>query len=174
MAIREKVEQLLTPDEQLSSIYELNLGYLQKKGIKGLVFDVENTLLAPWEKNPSIKCVDWLKSIQGYGFKVCLLSNDRNVERVTAFAKLFNVPAMHSALKPFTWSLSKAIAEMLVLKPAEVAVIGDTLLTDILPGNWLSAHTILVDPIAEHQDPMFDWLTRRTGKALAKVITRKR
>ena len=84
------------------------------------------------------------------------------------------MPAVHTALRPLPWALENAMTEVMGLKPSEVAVVGDTLLTDVLPGNWLSAHTILVDPISEDEDQMTEWLSRKTGDTIAKVITRRR
>lgn len=174
MVFMNKISELFTPREKLDSIYDISFEYLQGKGIKGFVLDVDNTLLSPETINPSLKCVQWIERAQGHGFKVCLISNDFNPKRVSYLADVLKVPAIHSALKPLTWNVENAITEVLGLSPQEVAVIGDTLMTDILPGNWLKAHTILVGPIAEQEDAMIHWLTRHTGDAIAKVITKKK
>lgn len=173
MVFMNKMNELFTPKEKLDSIYDVNFNYLRKKGIKGFVIDVDNTLLSPAAPRPSLKCVQWLEILKGHGFKACLVSNDRDPKRVTQLASALNIPAMHSALKPLPWAMENAMRDIMTLEPQEVAVIGDTMLTDIFPGNLLTSHTILVEPIAEHEDPMLQWLTRKTGDALAKVITKK-
>ncbi|MFC1517112.1 YqeG family HAD IIIA-type phosphatase [Candidatus Margulisiibacteriota bacterium] len=172
MSIMQKAAQMITPKERFGSIYDVSLSYLLKKGIKGIILDVDNTLLSPEAKSPSLKCRQWLEALKDQGLKACLVSNERDPKRLTMLAEVFNVPAVHSALKPFPWAMENAIQELLGLSPQEVAVIGDTIISDVIPGNLLKAHTILVDPIAEQEDHVFHWLTRRTGDALARVITR--
>lgn len=174
MALRQNVSKLFTPKEKLESIYDINLGYLYKRGVRGIVFDIENTLLSPASDQPTLKCRQWLEQAKAQGFKLCMLSNDRDPKRVTQLAEALQVPAVHSALKPFPWAMENAMVEVLELKPQEVAVIGDTIITDVLPGNMLKSHTILVEPISEKDDPLLHWLTRRTGEALMKVITPRR
>ncbi len=171
MAIREAAANLFTPKERLESIYDVNFAYLQKKGIKGLILDIENTVLPPLTTAISLKCIQWFEKLKGYGFKACLVSNDINSKRISALGKALNLPVVHFAMKPFPWALEHAAYDILRLHPKDVAVIGDTLLTDILPGNIVSSHTILVEPIAEQNDPMSQWIVRRAGNAIARVIT---
>lgn len=174
MAIRETAVQLFTPRERLASVYDVNFAYLQKKGIKGFVLDIENTLLPPMVSAISLKCIQWFERLKSYGFTACLISNDINSKRINALGKALHLPVVHFAMKPLPWAIEHAAYDILRITPQEVAVIGDTMLTDILPGNMVSAYTILVDPISEQDDPMGQWIVRRAGNALARVITGKR
>jgi putative phosphatase len=173
MAVLNKAAKLLTPREELASIFEVNSSYLLKIGVKGLLVDVDNTLIRPSSSSLSLKCLEWIEDLKAHGLKVCLISNDFDAKKVTVLSEYLKVPAMHSTMRPFPFALEKAIKEILQVKPKETAIIGDTILTDILPGNLLELHTILVDPISEEDDSITQKVAKFADNTLVKVITRK-
>ncbi len=140
---------LLCPDIYLESIYQLDLSKLKKKGIKGIITDLDNTLIA-WDENEIYPQLDdWFKILKKEGFKVCIVSNN-SLERVSEFADIFGIPAIPKAVKPRRRAFRLAMEKM-QLKPEEAAVLGDQVFTDVLGGNRLGLFTILVIPVSERE-----------------------
>lgn len=139
----------LRPREYVTSIYHIHLERLWQKGIRGIITDLDNTLV---EWNSSIateKLVAWLQEVQKMGFHICILSNN-DALRVMSFARPLNIPALHKARKPRKRSFYTALS-LLESQPEETAMIGDQLFTDILGGNRMGLYTILVEPVHPHE-----------------------
>ena len=66
------------------------------KKIKGIIVDLDNTLVAWGENEVSQKIISWVKEAKKLGLKICIVSNT-NSKRVAEFAKIFDVP-YHSCL----------------------------------------------------------------------------
>ena len=65
------------PREWLNSTYEIPWEQWQKKGIRGVIFDIDNTLVehgAPADK----RAVELFERLRGLGIKTCLLSNNKD------------------------------------------------------------------------------------------------
>jgi hypothetical protein len=156
------------PDYYYDSIYEIPYPKLTEKGIKGLVFDIDNTLAAHSDKRPPIKVVALVKRLLNSGFRVSLVSNN-SAKRVRIFNESFDnaLPTAHFAIKPFSRGLKRVMAEMGCV-PNETAVIGDQLFTDIWGGNRIGAITILVKPLT-----LQDVLTVRIKRGLERKVLAK-
>lgn len=170
MSLKKIIQFLTTPSEKVPSIYEIDLFALRNKGKRNLFIDLDNTLVAFTEKNPSLKCVHWINFAKELGFFVCITSNNRKIKRVKKISDALDVYAMYYALKPIVWSI-KELMEIFSLRPKDTVVIGDQVLTDIVLGNWLDMHTILVKPIS------LDYLTIKTAqykleKRILKLVSR--
>lgn len=140
------------PNKQISSIYDLTPDDLREIGIKGLIIDLDNTLI-PWNQtHASKKAKAWFKLFVASEIKLLIISNN-SVDRVSTFAYPQNIHYIGRAKKPLPMSFSKA-CEDLNLERHEVAIIGDQLLTDILGGNMVGLYTILVDPLVESDAPI--------------------
>ncbi|HLS07276.1 MAG TPA: YqeG family HAD IIIA-type phosphatase [Bacillota bacterium] len=139
--------KLFLPDEHVSSVYKIDLKNLQSNGIKGIITDLDNTLVAWDEPHATQEVVDWFKTLANEQFNYIIISNN-NADRVQAFCDPIDVSYVHTARKPLRKSFLKA-ATMMNLKPEQVAVIGDQLLTDVLGGNLGGFYTILVKPLVE-------------------------
>lgn len=160
----------LLPDLHVHSIYEIDVAELKKKGIKGIITDLDNTLIE-WDRpGATPELIDWLQMIEREGFKLVIVSNN-NQQRVAMFAEPLKLPFIFSARKPFNKSF-KAAQEMMGLKPNEVVVIGDQLFTDVLGGNRLNLYTILVVPVAS-SDGFFTRFNRKMER-VALSFMRKR
>ena len=141
--------KLLYPDLYLESIYHLNFKKLNEKGIKGIITDLDNTLVAWKDKELTKHLETWFQDVNSRGIKLCIVSNNKNT-RVHHFAKKVGLPAISNANKPRRKAFKKAL-ETLDLPPEEVAVIGDQIFTDVLGGNRMGMFTILVVPIDEKE-----------------------
>jgi HAD superfamily phosphatase (TIGR01668 family) len=134
------------PDEYVKDIFQIQPEELKDKGIKGIITDLDNTLVA-WDRpDATPEIIEWMKSMQDVGIQVTIVSNNNEV-RVKAFCDPLGIPFINDARKPMRKSFQKALTSMDV-KKEEVVVIGDQLLTDILGGNIKGLHTILVVPVA--------------------------
>lgn len=147
MPLKKIIRYLTIPNEEVSSIYDINLLDIRNKGKRNLFIDLDNTLVSFGEKYPSLKCVHWINFAKELGFFVCITSNNRKAKRVKRISDALDVYAMYYSLKPIVWSI-KELFDIFSLKAQETVFIGDQVLTDVVLGNWLDAYTILVEPIS--------------------------
>jgi len=133
------------PDVIVEKVQDIDLEALKKKGIKGLVLDIDNTLVAQFTKNASEDAKKWIQRVKDMGFLPCIVSNASR-KRVTGFNMGLDIPAIHRAYKPSPKSYMRA-AMLLGIKCSEIAAVGDQIFTDIYGGNRTNMYTILVKPI---------------------------
>lgn len=139
----------LCPKQYIEDIHRINLNSLKEKGIRGIIMDLDNTLV-PWNDDAVVpEVINWIEKVKKSGFIACIVSNNdgRRREDIT---KVFDLPAFWKAVKPRRRTFRKAI-KMMGLKPSQVAVIGDQVFTDILGGNRLGLYTILVRPLNKRE-----------------------
>lgn len=146
--------KLLKPNLWVDSLHQIPLKELQTIGIKGLIIDVDNTLLAWDAEEPTAEVRTWIAEARHKGFQVVLVSNNKpaRVEKMQAY---FMVHGMARAKKPTTGALKKAM-RIMKLNKSQMAIIGDQVFTDVLAGNRLGIYTILVTPIKSKE---FWWTT---------------
>ncbi len=141
---------LLLPKLYLESIYDLDIEELKDINIKGIILDIDNTLI-PWDKHEvDDKLRQWINNLLQEQFKICFVSNN-SATRVLAFSKHFNLPAFHKCYKPRKRPFLMAL-EKLDTNINNTAIIGDQIFTDILGGNRLGIYTILVKPLGTKED----------------------
>lgn len=158
------------PDQHVESVLEIQPAFLIEKGIKGIITDLDNTLVA-WDNptaTPELRI--WLKAVKEAGLKVTIVSNN-NEARVKAFSTPIETPFIYKARKPMTQSFKKAMQDM-TLSRDEVVVIGDQLMTDVLGGNRLGLHTILVVPVAK-SDGWATRLNRKLERFILSIMRKK-
>lgn len=160
----------LIPDVICESVFAIDLDKLKEQRISGLLVDIDNTLV-PWGE-PEIEeaFVAWIKRVKEKGFKICLVSNAKK-ERAQGIATFLGIPAVGLALKPLSRSFRRGMA-LLDLTPHEVAVIGDQLFTDVLGGNRLGIHTILINPISRNELDATKWMRRLEHRILQNMVKR--
>lgn len=141
--------ELLQPDEYVASVFHINLDGLKKRGIEGLIIDIDNTLVS-WEtKTADQRMLKWFELLEKKDFRVCLLSNNTK-DRVVKFTQAIRIPAVYRAAKPRKRAFLKAMAAM-DKPPSATAVIGDQIFTDIFGGRRLGLYTVLVIPINDRE-----------------------
>ncbi|KEO85169.1 YqeG family HAD IIIA-type phosphatase [Tumebacillus flagellatus] len=140
----------LVPSLFVESVYEIDLEQLKARGVRGIITDLDNTLVRWDEPDATPKILQWLDHVRDtYGIKVCIVSNN-NHHRVERFAKPLNIPWIAKANKPKNAPFHRAL-EVLGTKREETVVIGDQLFTDVLGGNRMGLYTVLVVPIGEKE-----------------------
>lgn len=129
------------PYEYIDSVFSLDYNKLYDKGFKGIIFDIDNTLVH--HGDDSTKEIDELfKKIQDIGFKTLILSNN-NEKRVKRFLENIDSLYICDADKPNIEGYTKAL-DMMNLKKEETLCIGDQIFTDILGANKSGIPSILV------------------------------
>ncbi len=160
------MRKLLTPDQHLNNIFEIDTAYLKALGIKGIITDMDNTLVAWSDRTVYPRLAEWFANLKREGFKLFIVSNNSE-DRGSKLASEVDIPAIWYAVKPSRRAFRKAIEQM-QLSPEEVAVVGDQIFTDVLGGNRLGLHTILVTPISEKE---FIWT--RFPRMLERIVLSK-
>lgn len=134
------------PNQHVKDIFHITPESLKEKGIKGIITDLDNTLVE-WDRpNATPKLIKWFEEMKNANIQITIVSNN-NKSRVAAFSEPLNIPFIFQARKPLRKAFMKALNDM-GLKKEETVVIGDQLLTDVLGGNLVGLHTILVVPVA--------------------------
>lgn len=156
----------LCPDLRVASIYGIDLQQLWDDGLRGVIFDLDNTLIE-WNNNcPAPELLHWMQGVKERGFKVCLLSNN-SAQRVEAVARHLEVPFFAPARKPLRRVFREALRSM-ELEPRQTAMVGDQMFTDILGGNRLGMYTIWVNPISSKE-----FLGTKFTRMLEKAVQRR-
>ena len=138
---------MILPDLYFDSVFDVPYKELWQKQIRGLIFDIDNTLTAFDEDLPPPKTIALLNHLQKIGFKLCFVTNNTN-NRLLRFNKHMNIPAVANALKPLTRGVKKAM-HMMGTTTESTAIIGDQLLSDIWAGKRANILTILIKPITD-------------------------
>jgi HAD superfamily phosphatase (TIGR01668 family) len=143
---RELRAKLLKPTVRVASVLDIDLQHLHEMGVRGFIFDLDDTLVHALDEVAGEDVLKWIADIR-VEFRVYIVSNNPSHGRVELAAKHLDLPFLAQARKPSRRFFRKALAEM-EMEPHEVAIVGDQLFTDVLGGNRLGAVTILVDPIS--------------------------
>lgn len=158
------------PNAYISSLQEISPAYFKQRGIKGLILDLDNTII-PWKAGVlRQETVNLLKNYTSAGLKLCIVSNAFN-RRVTNLLKPLGVPWVARAGKPRRKPFVKAL-KILGTGPHETAVIGDQLFTDILGGNRIGLYTMLVIPMSKREF-VGTKLVRVVEKAFLRRLAKK-
>lgn len=137
--------RLFCPRLMVNSVYDIDVEKLKAMGIRGIILDLDNTVI-PWDS--ALMCPEahqWLRALLDAGLRVGLVSNNHR-RRVEKFANIFGIPFAARAFKPAKRGFRRVMAAMR-LTENQVAVVGDQLFTDILGGNRLGCYTIWVKPL---------------------------
>ena len=130
------------PDLYLDNVKLINAELLKKNKIKGLIIDVDNTLI-DYERNLLSGVEQWCEEIKSDGIKCMILSNSYKKDKVESVARALDIPYILFAKKPLKGGFLKA-KDILDLKPSEIAVVGDQIFTDIIGANRVGMFSILV------------------------------
>lgn len=158
------------PGDFVKSVFYISPESLREKGIKGIITDLDNTLVEWDMPSATPKLKEWFRIMKENGIKVTIVSNN-NEKRVRSFSEPLGIPFISKAKKPRSKAFKKALKQM-ELKKEEVVVIGDQLLTDVLGGNRCGFHTILVIPVAS-TDGFWTRFNRQIERKILSLLKRK-
>ncbi|MFN2450365.1 MAG: YqeG family HAD IIIA-type phosphatase [Candidatus Baltobacteraceae bacterium] len=144
---------MLGPNRFAVRLHDISLEEIAALGIRGLIVDLDNTLLGFRETELAAEHVAWVEEAHERGFAMVMVSNNFS-ERVRTIAARLRIECIPNALKPLPFGFWRAM-KRLNLPRKQVAVVGDQLFTDVL-GAKLSGnlYTILTEPIESKDFPI--------------------
>lgn len=156
------------PNERLSSVLEITPEWLNARHLRGLILDLDNTLVPYGSELQTPELESWAGVLRDAGVKVRLVSNALP-ERIKRWSKRLGFPGVGAmgrgtAAKPFPAAFLRA-ARTMGLHPREIAVVGDQVFTDVLGGNLIGAYTVLVAPLSQNA-----LLHTRFARALERMV----
>lgn len=160
---------LLRPSHRLAGVRDIDLDALESCGIRGLLIDLDNTLLPRDTSVVPDEVLAWIASTCRR-FRVCLVSNNWH-ERVREVAAELGLPLVAKAVKPLPFAFIRAMRTIDV-QPRQCAVIGDQIFTDVVGGNLMGATTIMVDPLSQADLPHTLLLRRVEARIMKNKIAR--
>lgn len=144
-----KILSSFYPDRMEASVFDINFEKLYEDGIRGLIFDIDNTLV-PHGEDASVEIENLFKRLEKIGFKTCLMSNNK-AERVHRFNKNIKTKYIYNAKKPSKKNYRIAIEKLGTDRHSTVFV-GDQLFTDIWGARRSGIKNILLQPINEREE----------------------
>ena len=139
----------LKPDKYYKNIYDIDYRKLKKKGIKYLLFDLDNTIGDNRCHHPEEKAINLFKELKELNMTPILISNALPW-RVKAYANDLDCDAYWLSAKPRKKNYLKIINKYNP-KQEEVACIGDQIYTDIKGAKRFGYTSILVDRISKYE-----------------------
>lgn len=141
--------ELFFPDEYYSSAYVIDFLQYYKDGYRGIIFDIDNTLV-PHGAPADERSIALFKHLKEIGFEALLLSNNKE-ERVAMFNEQIGVHMIWKANKPFPEKYREA---MKIMKTDEKSTlfIGDQLFTDVWGAKNAGIRSILVQPMNPREE----------------------
>lgn len=154
------------PDVYSQNIYKVNYDKLKDKGIKCLLFDLDNTIVPFSIKKPTLDTIELFTKLKEKEFKIIIFSNSPKF-RLKRFKNSLNVDVFGNARKPHKKSFIEILKKYHYTE-SEVAIIGDQLLTDIIGGNNVGITTVLTTPL--DKDPIWTKINRIREKNIMKKL----
>ncbi|MBQ2451007.1 MAG: YqeG family HAD IIIA-type phosphatase [Lachnospiraceae bacterium] len=134
----------LYPKEYVESTYEIDFEGLYRKGYRGVIFDIDNTLV-PHGEPADERAIAFFKKMHEMGYATLMLSNNKE-PRVKMFCEAVNAPYIFKGGKPKTEGYFKAM-EVLGTTKENTLFVGDQIFTDVWGANRAGIYSFLVKPI---------------------------
>ena len=140
----------LKPTYIVECVTDINLEDLRGNNIKGIIFDLDNTIMHPKTSYIPEDIEQWLDIVKK-DFKIAIVSNNPYTDYVKDAGERIGCAAYEKAGKPRRKAVFKALKDLDLL-PEHVVIIGDRPLTDIWVGQRCGMSTILVDALRKNQE----------------------
>ena len=138
------MRHMLYPDEYMDSTYAIDFKKLYNDGYRGILFDIDNTLV-PHGAPADERAIALFKKLKQIGFTTCLISNNKE-PRVKSFCDKVDSDYIFKAGKPLPGGYEEGIRKMKTTKE-NTLFIGDQIFTDVLGAKRAGLHAIMVKPI---------------------------
>ncbi|MCI8956847.1 MAG: YqeG family HAD IIIA-type phosphatase [Eubacterium sp.] len=132
------------PDEYLKSIDEVDFEKYYKQGIRGIISDIDNTLV-PHGFPADEHIIKVFEKIRNLGMDICLISNN-DEPRVKPFAEAVQSKYIYDAHKPSRKNYMKAM-ELMGTDKDTTLFLGDQIFTDVWGANRTGIHSIMLEKI---------------------------
>jgi HAD superfamily phosphatase (TIGR01668 family) len=136
---------ILRPKLVVDAVHDVTPALLDGHGLRAVMVDLDDTLVASGADVCDPRFRQWVASLQEAGIPLLILSNGKR-ERVARWSRELGVQGLPLVGKPFMFAFHKGLA-LLGSEPAETAMVGDQLFTDVLGANLLGLTSILVTPL---------------------------
>lgn len=141
------IKNYLKPDKRFSDVSEITVEILKEEGLKGIILDLDDTLL-PSDKKINKEFIDkWLFRVKKE-FSIFVVSNNVSIDYVKNYCQKFEIPFVARATKPRSKFIEMAINKM-NLQKSDVVIVGDRITTDVLAGKITGIKTFLVKPLTQ-------------------------
>ncbi|MCR4591116.1 MAG: YqeG family HAD IIIA-type phosphatase [Lachnospiraceae bacterium] len=138
------------PDEYYNSTYDIDYDKLYASGMRGIIFDIDNTLV-PHGAPPDARSKELFSKLNDLGFKCILLSNNRE-GRVKSFAKgVKYTDYIYRGGKPSRKGYLRSM-DMMGTDRKNTVFIGDQLFTDVWGAKRTGIKSILVHQIDKKEE----------------------
>ena len=138
----------LIPKLILPSLTDVTPELLAARGVRFLMLDFDNTIVPYTTNEPAETMAAWLRQMQASEICLCVVSNSRK-PRVVEFCQKYGLDCITHAKKPFQRGIRECLARF-SLNPAECALAGDQIYTDVLGANCAGMTSVLVSAIHNH------------------------
>nr|WP_245335557.1 YqeG family HAD IIIA-type phosphatase [Streptococcus panodentis] len=155
------------PDFAIEAVYDLTVESLKKHGIKAVLVDLDNTLIAWNNPDGTPEMKQWLHDLRDAGIRVIVVSNNTK-KRVRRAVEKFGIDYVYWSMKPFTWGIDRAL-KLFHFEKQEVVMVGDQLMTDIRAAHRAGIRSILVKPLVEHDSIKTQINRARERRVLKKI-----
>jgi HAD superfamily phosphatase (TIGR01668 family) len=160
------MKEIYKPTWMMETIFQLTPQMLKAHGIKAILTDLDNTLIA-WNNPYGTEevCI-WLAQMQRAKILVIVVSNNKTA-RVKKAVESLGIDFVSWSLKPLNRGM-KIAKRKLGLENKELIMVGDQLMTDVLAANLAGIRSILVKPLIES-----DSLITKFNRACERFILKK-
>lgn len=135
------------PYAHSQSIYEIEMDFYKRNGIKTLFMDLDNTLDSYRAREPKPQTIEYVSELKKNKITPIIISNNK-AKRVSGYANLLGVEFLSSARKPFSRRIKAEIARR-NLKKEEVMLVGDQLMTDVLAAKGAGIKVVLTEKLVK-------------------------
>ena len=142
------------PTRWTPRITSIDLVELRTRGIRGVIIDLDNTIVGFRSLEPLEEDAAWVRRAKDVDVRVAVLTNN-GTPWAAEIALSLGVPCIPRARKPLPHGFRRAL-DVLEVEAHEAVVVGDQLFTDVLGAKLAGLEVILVDPLVRY-DP---WNTR--------------
>lgn len=147
-------------------VTDIDLDTLAKDGIKGIIFDLDSTIMAPRAGKITAETATWLELARSR-FKLAVVSNNKSDPYIKQVQEHLNMTVLGRAAKPSA-KLFLQVLEMFQLRADEVVVVGDRPLTDVWGGQRAGMKTILVLPLKSQHEASWILFFRKLERCFIK------
>ena len=137
------------PSMTVENVFQLDENFYISNGIKGVIFDIDNTLVTSDVLKPTDEILEYFEFLKKSGIKIAIVSNNYK-ERVDLFCSGLDIVYVSRAWKPFKKNL-RAVMSTFSLCPNEVCLVGDQIFTDIYGGKRMKFYTVLVTALGKSE-----------------------
>lgn len=141
--------QKFYPDHYMDSSYAIDYEDLYRMGYRGLLFDIDNTLVEHGA-DANEQVAELFERLKKIGFKICLMSNNKE-KRVAKFNEVAKVDYIYNAHKPSRKAYIHAMEKMHT-NVNNTVFIGDQLFTDVWGAKRMGIRNYLVKQIGPKEE----------------------